>query len=206
MNVDYDYLFKILIIGDSGVGKSCILNRFTDDIFTENYISTIGVDFKIRTIEVNSKIIKLQIWDTAGQERFRVITSAYYRGAHGIILVYDITSQISFKNLNFWLDETTKFASENINKIIIGNKCDLITKREVEYSTGREYADNLNIQYIETSAKNNTNVSAVFTNLANSLLNNTNIILNTKVKSPTKLNQLNLPTRIVQENTPKCSC
>uniref|UniRef100_A0A3B4XGM9 RAB1A, member RAS oncogene family a n=1 Tax=Seriola lalandi dorsalis TaxID=1841481 RepID=A0A3B4XGM9_SERLL len=96
----FDYLFKLLLIGDSGVGKSCLLLRFADDTYTESYISTIGVDFKIRTIELDGKTIKLQIWDTAGQERFRTITSSYYRGAHGIIVVYDVTDQVSTHNLN----------------------------------------------------------------------------------------------------------
>merc|ERR1711966_349389 len=98
MKPDYDYLFKLLLIGDSGVGKSCLLLRFADDKWTDSYISTIGVDFKIRTIELDGKTIKLQIWDTAGQERFRTISSTYYRGAHGIIVVYDITDNESFNN------------------------------------------------------------------------------------------------------------
>ncbi|KAK0832473.1 ras GTPase, partial [Friedmanniomyces endolithicus] len=95
----YDYLFKLLLIGDSGVGKSCLLLRFADDTYTESYISTIGVDFKIRTIELDGKTVKLQIWDTAGQERFRTITSSYYRGAHGICVVYDVTDMDSFNNV-----------------------------------------------------------------------------------------------------------
>uniref|UniRef100_A0A915I0H3 Uncharacterized protein n=1 Tax=Romanomermis culicivorax TaxID=13658 RepID=A0A915I0H3_ROMCU len=99
MNPEYDYLFKLLLIGDSGVGKSCLLLRFADDTYTDSYISTIGVDFKIRTIELDGKTIKLQIWDTAGQERFRTITSSYYRGAHGIIVVYDITDQVSIRTV-----------------------------------------------------------------------------------------------------------
>ena len=99
MNSEYDYLFKLLLIGDSGVGKSCLLLRFADDTYTESYISTIGVDFKIRTIQLDGKTIKLQIWDTAGQERFRTITSSYYRGAHGIIVVYDTTDSDSFEHV-----------------------------------------------------------------------------------------------------------
>ena len=99
MNAEYDYLFKLLIIGDSGVGKSCLLLRFADGTYTDSYISTIGVDFKIHTVNLDGKIIKLQIWDTAGQERFRTITSSYYRGAHGIIVVYDVTDQDTFSKL-----------------------------------------------------------------------------------------------------------
>jgi len=153
MNPEYDYLFKLLLIGDSGVGKSCLLLRFADDTYTESYISTIGVDFKIRTIELEGKTIKLQIWDTAGQERFRTITSSYYRGAHGIIVVYDITDQDSFNNVKQWLQEIDRYASENVNKLLVGNKCDLTTKRAIETNVANEYADQLSIPFLEASAK-----------------------------------------------------
>lgn len=122
MNPDYDYLFKILLIGNSGVGKSSLLLRFADDTFTDNFMPTIGVDFKIRTLEVDGRTIKLQIWDTAGQERFKTITSSYYKGAHGIIVVYDITDKESFKNIDTWMTEVEKHASDNVSRILVGNK------------------------------------------------------------------------------------
>jgi Ras-related protein Rab-1A len=126
-----------LLIGDSGVGKSCLLLRFADDTYTESFISTIGVDFKIRTIDLEGKTVKLQIWDTAGQERFRTITSSYYRGAHGIIVVYDITDTESFANVRMWLKEVDRYGSEGVSKLLVGNKSDLSARRVVEYSTGK---------------------------------------------------------------------
>ncbi|CAO2640750.1 Ras-related protein Rab-1A, partial [Lemmus lemmus] len=137
-----------------------------DDTYTESYISTIGVDFKIRTIELDGKTIKLQIWDTAGQERFRTITSSYYRGAHGIIVVYDVTDQESFNNVKQWLQEIDRYASENVNKLLVGNKCDLTTKKVVDYTTAKEFADSLGIPFLETSAKNATNVEQSFMTMA----------------------------------------
>ena len=166
MNSEYDYLFKLLLIGDSGVGKSCLLLRFADDTYTESYISTIGVDFKIRTIELDGKTIKLQIWDTAGQERFRTITSSYYRGAHGIIVVFDVTDQESFNNVKQWLHEIDRYACQNVKKLLVGNKCDLASKRAVPTEQAQEFADSLGIQYLETSAKNSTNVEKAFTTMA----------------------------------------
>nr|AJO69983.1 organellar Rab protein [Penaeus vannamei] len=171
MNPEYDYLFKLLLIGDSGVGKSCLLLRFADDTYTESYISTIGVDFKIRTIELDGKTIKLQIWDTAGQERFRTITSSYYRGAHGIIVVYDTTDQESFNNVKQWLQEIDRYACENVNKLLVGNKCDLTHKKVVDYLTAKEYADSLCIPFLETSAKNATNVEQAFMTMAAEIKN-----------------------------------
>ncbi|KAG2276554.1 hypothetical protein Bca52824_059109 [Brassica carinata] len=157
-----DYLFKLLLIGDSGVGKSCLLLRFADDSYLDSYISTIGVDFKIRTVEQDGKTIKLQIWDTAGQERFRTITSSYYRGAHGIIVTYDVTDQESFNNVKQWLNEIDRYASENVNKLLVGNKNDLTSQKVVSTETAQAFADELGIPFLETSAKNATNVEEAF--------------------------------------------
>ncbi|XVF79748.1 hypothetical protein PTKIN_Ptkin15bG0014500 [Pterospermum kingtungense] len=153
MNPEYDYLFKLLLIGDSGVGKSCLLLRFADDSYIESYISTIGVDF----------------WDTAGQERFRTITSSYYRGAHGIIIVYDVTDQESFNNVKQWLSEIDRYASDNVNKLLVGNKCDLTANKVVSYEAGKALADEVGIPFLETSAKNSTNVEQAFMAMAASI-------------------------------------
>ncbi|KAG9144953.1 hypothetical protein Leryth_021680, partial [Lithospermum erythrorhizon] len=169
MNPEYDYLFKLLLIGDSGVGKSCLLLRFADDSYLESYISTIGVDFKIRTVEQDGKTIKLQIWDTAGQERFRTITSSYYRGAHGIIVVYDVTDQESFNNVKQWLSEIDRYASENVNKLLVGNKSDLTAQKVVPYETAKAFADEIGIPFMETSAKSATNVEQAFMAMAGTI-------------------------------------
>lgn len=172
MSPDYDYLFKLLLIGDSGVGKSCLLLRFADDTYNETYISTIGVDFKIRTIELDGKIVKLQIWDTAGQERFRTITSSYYRGAHGIIVVYDITDQSSFNSVHSWLEEIKCYADSKVLRLLVGNKCDLEPRRAVPTATAKALADELHMPFLETSAKDATNVEQAFFKMAQQIAAN----------------------------------
>merc|ERR1719242_1169658 len=159
---DYDYLFKLVLIGDSGVGKSCLLLRFADDAFTESYISTIGVDFRFRTVKIDKKTIKLQIWDTAGQERFRTITNAYYRGADGIILVYDVCDKESFAHIDEWLNEVNRYVDESTCKILIANKCDLTAERQVSTEEAKKKAEELGMAFIETSAKDATNVQNAF--------------------------------------------
>ncbi|KAH3744213.1 GTP-binding protein yptV1 [Pelomyxa schiedti] len=167
--VEYDYLFKLLLIGDAGVGKSCLLLRFSDNMYSDTYISTIGVDFKVRTIQVDSTIIKLQIWDTAGQERFRTITSSYYRGAQGIIVAYDTTDLASFHNIKQWFEEIDRYASPDVIKIIVGTKVDLTTKRAVELRCAQTFAESMKITFLEVSAKENINVDKLFSLLATSI-------------------------------------
>lgn len=172
MTRDYDYLLKVLLVGDSGVGKSCILLRYADDHYVESYISTIGVDFKIRTIEIEDKIVKLQIWDTGGQERFRSITSSFYRGSHGVILVYDVSDFLSFQNLSQWIKEIERYSSENITKLLVGNKSDLVDQRKISFEQGKDFADILNLDFIETSARNSQNINQTFLTLTKKIIGN----------------------------------
>ncbi|KAI2804675.1 hypothetical protein RDWZM_007995 [Blomia tropicalis] len=169
MSKDYDHLFKLLIIGDSGVGKSCLLLRFADNTFSENYISTIGVDFKIRTIEIDNEKVKLQIWDTAGQERFRTITSTYYRGAHGVIIVYDVTNGDSFHNIRNWLKEIEQNC-EVQNRILVGNKNDDPSLKVVLTKDAQELGKLMNMPFFETSAKANINVEEMFNAITRKVL------------------------------------
>eukprot|EP00932_Pfiesteria_piscicida_P020282 SRR837773.709.p1 GENE.SRR837773.709~~SRR837773.709.p1 ORF type:complete len:220 (-),score=47.43 SRR837773.709:81-740(-) len=168
---DYDHLFKLVLIGESGAGKSCLLLRFADDQFTDSYITTIGVDFRFKTIPVDRKTIKLQIWDTAGQERFRTITSAYYRGADGIILVYDVCDRESFNRVDEWLSEVNRYVNESTCKILIGNKCDRpASERQVSTDEGKRKADELGLMFTEASAKDATNVDIAFNMISGELI------------------------------------
>ncbi|KAI1728377.1 ras family domain-containing protein [Ditylenchus destructor] len=166
----YDALFKLLLIGDSGVGKTCVLYRFSDDAFNATFISTIGIDFKIKTIELKGKKIKLQIWDTAGQERFHTITTSYYRGAMGIMLVYDITNAKSFDNIAKWLRNIDEHASEDVVKMLLGNKCDMADRRVISKERGERIAIDHGIRFLETSAKANINIDKAFYDLAEAIL------------------------------------
>lgn len=161
----YDSIMKILLIGDSGVGKSCLLVRFVDDKFNPSFITTIGIDFKIKTVDINGKKIKLQLWDTAGQERFRTITTAYYRGAMGIILVYDVTDERTFANIRQWFKTVNEHANDDAQLLLVGNKSDMET-RTVTLEQGETLAKELGIPFVESSAKNDDNVNEIFFTLA----------------------------------------
>jgi len=158
------------MIGDSGVGKSCLLLRFSDDSFTTSFITTIGIDFKIKTVEIEGKRVKLQIWDTAGQERFRTITTAYYRGAMGILLVYDVTDEQSFLNIRNWIRNIEQHASDSVQKILIGNKCDMTQDKVIATERGQELADEYSIKFFETSAKTDANVKKAFIAIATDIV------------------------------------
>jgi len=159
---DYDYLFKIVLIGDSGVGKSNILSRFTRNEFLVESKSTIGVEFATRSIEIEKKVVKAQIWDTAGQERYRAITGAYYRGAVGALLVYDITKKETFADVEKWLTELRDHADSKIVIMLTGNKCDLQHLRSVSTQDAEIYATKEDLLFLETSALSSVNIDAAF--------------------------------------------
>eukprot|EP00486_Rosalina_sp_Unknown_P000448 CAMPEP_0201564904 /NCGR_PEP_ID=MMETSP0190_2-20130828/3609_1 /ASSEMBLY_ACC=CAM_ASM_000263 /TAXON_ID=37353 /ORGANISM="Rosalina sp." /LENGTH=210 /DNA_ID=CAMNT_0047981715 /DNA_START=125 /DNA_END=757 /DNA_ORIENTATION=+ len=166
----HDIKIKLLMIGDSGVGKSCLVLRFSNNEFTSSFITTIGIDFKIKTMEIEGKRVKLQLWDTAGQERFRTITNAYYRGAHGVLLVYDVTDEHSFFNIRQWMNNISEHANESISRMIIGNKCDMVSDRCVSTEKGMALAKEYGVPFYETSAKNDINVEKVFIDMAKQVI------------------------------------
>jgi len=159
---EYDFLFKVVLIGDSGVGKSNLLSRFTRNEFNLESKSTIGVEFATRTISLDGKTVKAQIWDTAGQERYRAITSAYYRGAVGALLVYDIAKHMTYENVEKWLKELRDHADQNIVIILVGNKSDLKHLRAVPTEEARSFAEQNQLSFIETSALDSSNVEGAF--------------------------------------------
>lgn len=159
---NYDYMFKMLIIGNSSVGKTSFLFRYVDGSFSSNFVSTVGIDFKVKVVFRGDKRYKLQIWDTAGQERYRTITTAYYRGAMGFILMYDITNEESFNAVQDWLTQIQTYASENSLIILVGHKCDMKDERVISTERGQQLAQQLGVKFFETSAKENINVKVVF--------------------------------------------
>ena len=197
----YDDLFKLVIIGDSGVGKSCILLRFADDTFTENYYSTIGVDFRFKCVDIGERKCKLQIWDTAGQERFKTVTSAYYRGADGIIIVFDQTDRESFNNVQNWIDDIFKYSTEEPSKIIIANKEDISDERKsVKMEDIAELEKKTGLEVIKTSAKTGENIDYAFKKLTQKLL----IERNNRILS--KGYSLEPPVPVEGRFAPKKSC
>ncbi|XP_004250277.1 ras-related protein RABA5a [Solanum lycopersicum] len=178
-----DYLFKIVLIGDSAVGKSNLLARFARDEFYPNSKSTIGVEFQTQKLDINGKEVKAQIWDTAGQERFRAVTSAYYRGAVGALLVYDISRRLTFENIGRWLNELQTHSDMNVVTILVGNKSDLKDAREVTTAEGKSLAEAQGLFFIETSALDSSNVTAAFQTVVKEIYN----ILSRKVMQSQEL-------------------
>jgi Ras-related protein Rab-8A len=159
-----DCVYKILLLGDGSVGKTCLLLQYTNKIFNENHLQTIGLDYRLKTIELkDQKKIKLQIWDTAGQERFRTITKNYYKSAHGVVLMYDVSDARTFSNIKNWIDQIKKEAQDNVVIFIVGNKIDVDKEeRKVTTEEGQKLAEEYNFPFYETSAKTGKNVNEVF--------------------------------------------
>ncbi|XP_039972995.1 RAB11a, member RAS oncogene family, like [Xiphias gladius] len=168
---EYDYLFKVVLIGDSGVGKSNLLSRFTRNEFNLESKSTIGVEFATRSIQVEGKTVKAQIWDTAGQERYRAITSAYYRGAVGALLVYDIAKHLTYENAERWLKELQDHADNNIVIMLVGNKSDLRHLRAVPTDEAKAFAEKHGLSFLETSALDSSNVELAFQTILTAIYN-----------------------------------
>ncbi|KII60998.1 Ras-related protein Rab-1B [Thelohanellus kitauei] len=167
---NYDYLLKMIMIGDSSVGKTCILKRECDDSFQEEFIATIGIDFKIRFFQIDDMVLKLQIWDTAGQERFKSITTSYYRMAMGIFIVFDLSRRESFEHLDFWMNLIDENADPESVKMLVGNKSDLNETREVTNAEGQAFAKRYGLEYVEISAKTGQNVNELFLMMSENLL------------------------------------
>ena len=162
-NKDYDYIFKLVLIGDTCVGKSCILVRFSDDIFDDNYVTTIGVDFRFKTMVVKNKVVKIQIWDTTGQERYRSITTAYYRGAAAIIICCDCTNEESFNNIKNWVEEIGKYTDKDaVDKMVFMNKCDLTEDRCIKKEDIDKFEKENGIKVLEVSAKTGEGIDKGF--------------------------------------------
>mmetsp|Transcript_1364 Transcript_1364/g.2476 ORF Transcript_1364/g.2476 Transcript_1364/m.2476 type:complete len:254 (+) Transcript_1364:1243-2004(+) len=169
--VTSNFPLQLLMIGDSGVGKTCLLLRYANDSFSPTFITTIGIDFKIKNVDIDGKRIKLQIWDTAGQERFRTITTSYFRGAQGILLVYDVTDRRSFESIRNWVSQIQQHADVHVNKILVGNKCDMLDEKVVSTEEGQKLAKEFGIDFFECSAKNNINVEQAFIGLGRAVKN-----------------------------------
>ena len=165
-SVGYDYLFKLIVIGSSGVGKSNILSKFTKNLFNLEAAPTLGVEFLTKNIKIKQKNARLQLWDTAGQEKFQAITSQYYRGAHGALLVYDITNQDSFNDVETWYTELRANAKPDLVVVLVGNKSDLEVARKISFDEGKNLASKYNLYFMETSAKSGLNVDEAFENVA----------------------------------------
>ena len=179
ISLDFDLKFKIMVIGETKVGKTSVIKRYTNDKFGGVYLTTIGVDFQDKVIQIEEQKIRLQIWDTAGQERFRNITKNYFNSSNGFLLIYDITDKASLEHLNFWVAQINLNAPEKTKCILVGNKCDLEESRQVSKEEGKNYAEKNKIKFFETSAKNGTNIKEVFEYIAKEIYNQQKMELRT---------------------------
>ena len=186
---DYQFIFKLILIGNSGVGKSSIIQRYMKQTFEDSYKCTIGVDFLMKTLEIKGKTVKLQLWDTAGQEKYKSMVASYYRGANVALVVFDITNHSSFDSLPLWIENYYKNGPEQKNIILIGNKKDMVENRQVTQEEAETFSETNNMMYFETSAKEGDNIEYVFTYAAEKLLEFYGTPNETNIKKQVKENQ-----------------
>ncbi|XAR58773.1 hypothetical protein NMG60_11014305 [Bertholletia excelsa] len=203
-----EYLFKIVVIGDSAVGKSNLLSRFARDEFDLHSKATVGVEFQTQVVEVDGKEVKAQVWDTAGQERFRAVTSAYYRGAVGALVVYDISRRTTFESIKRWLDELHTHCDTTVARMLVGNKCDLENIRDVSTEEGKTLAEEEGLFFIETSALDSTNVKTAFEIVIHEIYNNfSRKVLNSdSYKAELSVNRVTLVNGSDKQNKGGLSC
>ncbi|XP_078424544.1 ras-related protein Rab-19-like isoform X1 [Cetorhinus maximus] len=203
----FDYLFKIVLIGDSNIGKTCVVHRFKTGVFIEKQQNTIGVDFIVKTLTIEGKRVKVQVWDTAGQERFRTITQSYYRSAHGAMIAYDITKQSSFNSVPHWVNEIQRYGAANVVQMLIGNKADLKEKREVPFEEACNVAEKFGLlAVLETSAKEAQNVEEAFILMTRELLARNGLHLSSEnTQSTLQLDSRPLHATVSTKKSP-CSC
>lgn len=186
----YDESFKILVLGEGQVGKTCMLLRYIEDSFTNNHMMTIGIDFKIKILKIGDKLIKLQIYDTAGQERFKTITKTFYKGAQGIVLAFDLSTYSTFRNMDNWIKQIQSCAQKNVSIVLVGNKCD-IANRNVTQKEATNFASDNGLTYFETSAKTGHNINEVFEFLTKEIIKNKESTPNILTKSMVLTNDNN---------------
>lgn len=183
-NQQFDLLVKILMLGNSSVGKTWLLIRYSQEIEPSHSIATIGIDFKVKFVSVDGSRLKLQIWDTAGAERFQSLTTSVYRNAHGVVLIYDISERASFKSIEAWISQIHRHADTNVNIVLVGNKCDVSDEeRQVTYEEGQKLAEKYDVPFYEASAKKNINVENIFVRLAEEVKNR---MAREELESPSK--------------------
>ena len=199
-----DYKIKIIVVGDSGVGKTNLINRFASDKFDTNSKATIGVEFVYKTLKINKEVIKVEVWDTAGQERYRAITSSYYKGAKGAIIVYDITNEDSFNNVESWMNEVTKKGKMDMQFLLVGNKKDLVNDRKVTEQKGIDKAKELNMNLFEASALEKTNVNEAFNYLMKEIYLNIRREKNINTNNEEKIGQSGIALNTNKKNKKKC--
>lgn len=204
---NFDYMFKLLIIGNSSVGKTSFLFRYCDNSFTSAFVSTVGIDFKVKTVIRNDKKVKLQIWDTAGQERYRTITTAYYRGSMGFILMYDITNEESFHAVQDWSSQIRTYSWDNAQVVLVANKSDLEEQRVVAEDRGKQLSSQMGLEFFETSAKENKNVKEVFDYLVDIICEKMSESLTNDPAGLSPASQNVQLSEVPEEPTPsKCKC